>query len=418
MWATTVAVAVLFLILQYSYLARRPHEPTIRRSVVEIITAAVIALVAIVVLGLNVGAIWAVDLAGDFLTQYSLSMDVAFVLVVVTSINKVPRAYQDLALALASTIALLLRGGMVAAGWAVTSRWGWAVFISGAIVFFRAVQIGVHVRYELAEWDQPRRLPIVTRLLRRILPISEYYNGPRLTTRVLGRWFLTPFVPVIGTLAMADMLFVPEPGHPYIQFLAVVLSLLMLRPLYFLFRRVVAISTSRTLGRVLGFILILVSVKMLVLGLNSQGINRIHIQMPDLIVPLSGQSLSLWLGVLGAVLTTLVLSWAVASGRDQRMPSKPRRNDARTEARKLRSEVERLSRQANDLSHKLDDANDRADRIEEALVAKILECQTLANAMAAMLRKRSLASENLDDADKTARTFEDRAADLPLPQPE
>ncbi len=118
-----------------------------------------------------------------------------FVVAVTMIVFQVPRAIQNTALAMAALIALVVRGALVALGWVVTSRWSWVVFLSGALMVFRAVVVAAGAN----EVDGDRQ-PGVTRLMRRIFPVTMYYHGTRASARLDGKRVFTPFFLLLTAL--------------------------------------------------------------------------------------------------------------------------------------------------------------------------------------------------------------------------
>ena len=103
------------------------------------------------------------------------------------------------------------------------------------------------------------------RFLRRILPISEDYDGRRLVTRAAGKArMLTPLVIVIAAISMANVVFALDSipatfgltSDAYIIFTANALALMGLRQLYFLIEGLLEriVYLSKGLAVILGFI--------------------------------------------------------------------------------------------------------------------------------------------------------------------
>jgi len=76
-----------------------------------------------------------------WLTEYALSVDNIFVFVIILSRLKIDSKKQQLVLLLGIIIALLLRGGFIAAGAAIISRFQSVFFIFGAFLIFTAIQL-------------------------------------------------------------------------------------------------------------------------------------------------------------------------------------------------------------------------------------------------------------------------------------
>jgi tellurite resistance protein TerC len=76
-----------------------------------------------------------------WLTEYALSVDNIFVFVIILSRLQVEKTKQQLVLLLGIIIALVLRGGFIAAGSAILEKFSWAFFIFGAFLIFTAYRL-------------------------------------------------------------------------------------------------------------------------------------------------------------------------------------------------------------------------------------------------------------------------------------
>ena len=92
-----------------------------------------------------------------WLTEYALSVDNIFVFVIILSRLKVDRTKQQLVLLLGIIIALLLRGGFIAAGSAIIEKFSGAFFIFGAFLIFTAYRLLVEDDGE-EEWKEDRMI--------------------------------------------------------------------------------------------------------------------------------------------------------------------------------------------------------------------------------------------------------------------
>jgi TerC family integral membrane protein len=122
---------------------------------------------------------------------------------------------------------------------------------------------------------------IALRFLRRILPISEDYDGRRLVTRAGKARMLTPLVIVIAAISMANVVFALDSipaifgltSDAYIIFAANALALMGLRQLYFLIEglleKIVYLSTG--LAVILGFI----GVKLIIEALHGSHLDAV-----------------------------------------------------------------------------------------------------------------------------------------------
>ncbi len=203
----------------------------------------------------------------QYLTGYviekSLSVDNIFVFVVIFGALGIPPVYQHRVLFWGILSALLMRGGMIAAGAALLSRFHWIIYVFGAFL----VLTGVKLLLARGSADHPEN-SAAFRLLRRVIPASPALDGNHFFTRVDGRWLATPLFFALALIEVTDVIFAVDSipaifavtTDPYIVFTSNVFAILGLRSLYFLLASFVARFTY--LKPSLAFVLVFVGAKM------------------------------------------------------------------------------------------------------------------------------------------------------------
>jgi tellurite resistance protein TerC len=265
MWAVTI-VAVLALIAVDFLLTRRPHEVSMREALGW--SAFYIALP--LAFG---GWIWTTfgsDTGVQYLTGYlvekSLSVDNLFVFMLLLAAFAVPAALQQRVLLLGIVGALVLRGVFIALGAAVLANLSWAFLLFGAILLATAVKILLDQLRGTHDVDVAQMRSV--RLIRRFMPVTEDYRGPRLSVRENGRRLLTPLAVVVVAVFATDIVFAVDSvpavygitSDPYLVFATNAFALLGLRALYFVLQG--ALSKLVHLGYGLATILAFIGVKL------------------------------------------------------------------------------------------------------------------------------------------------------------
>jgi tellurite resistance protein TerC len=125
-------------------------------------------------------------LAG-YLLERALSVDNIFVFVLLFVSMQVPAALQRRILFLGVLGALVLRGAFIVAGGALIERVSWIFYVFGAVVLLAGVRM-----FRAGEGGSGNNVAV--RGLRRVLPVSERYDGDRLITRISGRTAATPLL--------------------------------------------------------------------------------------------------------------------------------------------------------------------------------------------------------------------------------
>ncbi|MFK3982249.1 TerC family protein [Micromonospora sp. NPDC050397] len=237
-WVVTLVALGALLSVDLLIIGRRPHEPSIRESSLWVGFYVLLALLFGVGLWLTRDLSTATEFYTGWLTEYSLSVDNLFVFVIIMGRFAVPRQYQQKVLLIGIVLALVMRGGFIAAGAALISQFSWVFYIFGAFLVYTAINF--FRQGEPEEEDFKENLLI--RWSRRALPISTDFAGGHLTVRENGRRLFTPLLIVMIAIGTTDLIFALDSipaifgitQDPYLVFTANVFALMGLRQLYFL----------------------------------------------------------------------------------------------------------------------------------------------------------------------------------------
>ncbi|WP_405430772.1 TerC family protein [Micromonospora sp. NBC_00617] len=259
-WAGTLVALTAVLLVDLLIIGRRPHEPSVRESSLWVAFYVGLALLFGVGVWLAAGASPAGQFYTGWLTEYSLSVDNLFVFVIIMARFGVPRQYQQKVLLIGIVLALVMRGGFIAAGAALISQFSWVFYIFGAFLIYTAVNLARQGEPDEDEFSEN----LLIRWSRRALPISKGYNDAKLMTHENGRRLFTPMLIVMIAIGTTDLIFALDSipaifgitQEPYLVFTANVFALMGLRQLYFLLGGLLdrLIYLSYGLAVVLGFI--------------------------------------------------------------------------------------------------------------------------------------------------------------------
>jgi tellurite resistance protein TerC len=249
------------LLVDLVVVAIRPHAPTLRESALWVTFYVGLAMAFAGVLWMVADGRQAGSFVAGWLTEYSLSVDNLFVFVVIMSRFAVPRDNQQKVLMIGIILSLMLRGGCILLGAAAIERYSWVFYLFGGFLVYTAVQLA---RGGSLSGNGEYHDNVIIRRARRVLPLSDRFDGARLTTRIRGRRLLTPMVIVFLAIGSTDVLFALDSipaifgltKDPFIVFTATLFALMGLRQLYFLLGglldRLIYLSTGLSL--ILGFI--------------------------------------------------------------------------------------------------------------------------------------------------------------------
>jgi tellurite resistance protein TerC len=186
-WAGTLVLIAGLFALDLSLSARPSDAITFRAALGWSAFYVLVALLFGVVLALAAGSDLGAQYFAGYLVEKSLSVDNLFVLAVVLATFAVPSELRSRALAIGIALALLLRAVLIAAGAALVAAFSIMFLIFGVALLLTAAQLVRHRRQTPAVHSNA-----VIRLARRVVPVSERYEGARIVVRVGARRALTP----------------------------------------------------------------------------------------------------------------------------------------------------------------------------------------------------------------------------------
>jgi tellurite resistance protein TerC len=305
-WGVTIALVVGLLALDLVLAAVRPHRVGFREA-----TAWSVFYIGVAI---AFGVWFAMAYGGDAGTQYfagyivekSLSVDNLFVFVIIMTTFAVPEEHQHKVLTFGIILALIMRAIFIAVGATLLSLFSFMFLLFGLLLIFTAVQLFRH-----RDEDPDVEDNVVVKTARRILPVTEEYDGGKIVTRVDGRRMVTPLLVVLIAIGGIDLLFALDSipavfgvtEEAFIVFAANAFALLGLRALFFLVKglldRLVYLSTG------LSIILAFIGVKLILHWLHVD----ISESVPEISTPVS-------LGVILVVLVVVTVASLIKTRND------------------------------------------------------------------------------------------------------
>ena len=261
-WTGTLVALTAILLVDLLIIGRRPHEPSVRESSLWVGFYVALALIFGVGVWLASGPSAAGQFYTGWLTEYSLSVDNLFVFVIIMARFGVPRQYQQKVLLVGIVLALVMRGGFIAAGAALISQFSWVFYIFGAFLIYTAINLARQGEPDEDEFTEN----VLIRWSRRALPVTKTFDSATMTVKdpSTGRRLFTPMLIVMIAIGTTDLIFALDSipaifgitQEPYLVFTANVFALMGLRQLYFLLGGLLdrLIYLSYGLAVVLGFI--------------------------------------------------------------------------------------------------------------------------------------------------------------------
>ncbi|HEY5344896.1 MAG TPA: TerC/Alx family metal homeostasis membrane protein, partial [Verrucomicrobiae bacterium] len=141
----------------------------------------------------------ATEFVTGYLIELSLSLDNILVIALIFTAFKVPSQFQKRVLVWGILGALVMRGTMIGIGAALVQNFSWVLYVFGVFL----VATGVKMFFSKTKAVEPGKNPVI-RFARKIFPISPAMEGQNFTTRLNGRFALTPLALVLILVETTD----------------------------------------------------------------------------------------------------------------------------------------------------------------------------------------------------------------------
>ncbi|EOW0799724.1 TerC/Alx family metal homeostasis membrane protein [Vibrio parahaemolyticus] len=206
----------------------------------------------------------------SFLTGYllekSLSVDNLFVFAIIFAQYKVPEHLRPRALLWGVIGALVLRAIMIAVGAQLLAQYHWVLYLFAAFLIWT----GIKLARDKGEDEEVNPYP--EQVIRKLLPVTDDYQGNHMFLKQAGKWVSTPMLIVVGVIAVMDVMFALDSipaifavtREPFLVLAANVFALLGLRSLYFVLQAM--LDKFIYLKPALSVIMMFIGVKMLLVG--------------------------------------------------------------------------------------------------------------------------------------------------------
>ena len=194
-----------------------------------------------------------------YVAERALSIDNLFVFIVIFGYFSLPKSYEARGLLFGIVGALLARAVFIAAGVAVISAFAWFLYVLGAFLIYTAYKLAFVGDHEV---DPGKNIAV--RLFRKLMPVSDEFDGTKFFTRMNGVRAATPFLLVVIVLATTDVVFAIDSiptvfgitDDPFIVWSSNAMAVLGMRPLFFLLVGMVKLFRYLQFGlaAILGFV--------------------------------------------------------------------------------------------------------------------------------------------------------------------
>jgi tellurite resistance protein TerC len=211
------------------------------------------------------GATGAVEYFSAYLTEYALSVDNIFVILLILKYFQVNDMYYHRILFWGIFGAIVFRAFFIFVGAILIAQFHWILYIFGVLLIYS----GIRVYFEDGdEKIEPEKNPIL-RLCRRYLPITKEEHGGSFMVREDGKIKFTPLFLVIALIETTDLLFAVDSipaafaitQNPFLIYTSNIFAVMGLRAMFFLLAGI--IDKFYLLQKGLSIILFFIGAKML-----------------------------------------------------------------------------------------------------------------------------------------------------------
>jgi len=205
----------------------------------------------------------AVEFTTGYIIELSLSVDNLFIFLLIFRYFNVPADHQHKVLFWGILGALVMRAVFIVVGIGLIRAFHWVTYLFGAFLVYS----GIRLFGEKASAVEPGKNPVL-RLFRKLMPITEDYEGDRFFVE-RGGLYATPLLLVLVVVETTDLLFATDsiPAvlaitlNAFIVYTSNVFAILGLRAMYFVLAGMMDVFHYLHYG--LSAVLIFIGVKML-----------------------------------------------------------------------------------------------------------------------------------------------------------
>jgi tellurite resistance protein TerC len=260
-------IIVLFLVLDLGLFHKQAHKISTRSALYQSIFWVVVStLFGVFILVYDEsGTEGAVQYFSAYLTEYALSVDNIFVILLILKYFKVNEKYYHKVLFWGILGAIVFRGVFIFVGTFLIEKFHWILYIFGVFLVYSGIRIYFEDGDEKIE---PEKNPIM-KFCKKYLPMSNHDRGGNFVIRENGKLLFTPLFLVIVLIETTDLIFAVDSipaafaitQNPFLIYTSNIFAVMGLRAMFFLLAGI--IDKFYLLQKGLSVILFFIGAKML-----------------------------------------------------------------------------------------------------------------------------------------------------------
>jgi tellurite resistance protein TerC len=259
-------LVVLALVFDLGLLSKKKSHVTISKALWQTAFWVTLALAFMAFVWYEYGQKTAIEYLSAYLTEWSLSIDNIFVFILIFSFFGMKEDYYARVLLIGILMAIVFRVVFITVGIALVERFGWLLYIFGAILVFTGVKMFVAKQNEEVNLSENK----VYNLLKKVFPLVHDDGGGKFSVIRNGKKYYTSVFVVVIMLATTDIVFALDSipavfgisTHRVVIYTSNIFAVLGLRSLFFLLRG--AVGKFAYLQQGIAIVLVFIGLKMLV----------------------------------------------------------------------------------------------------------------------------------------------------------
>jgi tellurite resistance protein TerC len=260
-------IIALFLVLDLGLFHKQAHKISPKSALYQSIFWVVVSTLfgVFILLYDDSGTEGAVQYFSAYLTEYALSVDNIFVILLILKYFKVNETYYHKILFWGILGAIVFRGVFIFVGTYLIEQAHWILYIFGVLLIYSGIRIYFE---EGDEKIEPEKNPII-KFCKKYLPMSHDDHGGNFVIRQDNRLLFTPLFLVIVLIETTDLIFAMDSipaafaitQNPFLIYTSNIFAVMGLRAMFFLLAGI--IDKFYLLQKGLSVILFFIGAKML-----------------------------------------------------------------------------------------------------------------------------------------------------------
>jgi tellurite resistance protein TerC len=260
-------IIILFLVLDLGLFNKHAHKISTKSALNQsIFWVAVSTLFGFFIYKFeDSGAEGAIEYFSAYLTEYALSVDNIFVILLILKYFRVKEEYYHKTLFWGILGAIVFRAVFIFVGALLIHKFEWLLYVFGVFLIYSGIRIYFEDGDEKIE---PEKNPIM-KFCRRYLPLTKDEHGGKFLVREHGKIMFTPLFLVIVLIETTDLIFAVDSipaafaitQNPFLIYTSNIFAVMGLRAMFFLLAGI--IDKFYLLQKGLSIILFFIGAKML-----------------------------------------------------------------------------------------------------------------------------------------------------------